>query len=100
MRQPGPYQIQAAISALHARATTPAETDWVQITTLYGELRRYMETAVIRLNQAVAASLAHNPQTGLRLLDLLADELNAYAPFHLARANMFRRAGNNEAARA
>lgn len=99
MRQPGPYQIQAAISALHARAPTAAETDWVEITTLYGELRRYMETAVIRLNQAVAASMAHNPQTGLRLLELLAGELSAYAPFHLARADMFRRAGNLSAAR-
>lgn len=100
LRQPGPYQIQAAISALHARAAAAAETDWAQITALYGELRHYMDTAVIRLNQAVAASLAHSPHTGLRLLDLLANELGAYAPFHLARADMFRRAGNPEAARA
>lgn len=99
MRHPGPYQIQAAISALHARAPTAAETDWAEITALYGELRRYMDTAVIRLNQAVAASIAHRPHTGLRLLDLLAEELRAYAPFHLARADMLRRAGNPEAAR-
>lgn len=99
LRQPGPYQIQAAISALHARAPTAAETDWAQITALYGELRRYMDTAVIRLNQAVAASIAHSPQTGLRLLDLLASELSAYAPFHLARADMFRRAADLKAAR-
>lgn len=99
LRQPGPYQIQAAISALHARALTAAETDWAEITTLYGELRRYMDTAVIRLNQAVAASLAHSPHTGLRLLELLANELSAYAPFHLARADMLRRAGLTDPAR-
>jgi len=99
LRHPGPYQTQAAISALHARASTAAETDWAEITALYGELRHYMDTAVIRLNQAVAASIAHRPHTGLRLLDLLTHELSAYAPFHLARADMLRRSGNPEAAR-
>jgi RNA polymerase sigma-70 factor (ECF subfamily) len=99
MRHPGPYQIQAAISALHARAARFEDTDWPQIVTLYGELRRYLETAVIRLNQAVAVSMAGSPQTGLRLLALLGDELAEYGPYHLARADMLRRCGDVEAAR-
>jgi RNA polymerase sigma-70 factor (ECF subfamily) len=98
LRQPGPYQIQAAISALHARAARAEETDWRQIVTLYGELRRYTDTPIVRLNQAVAVSLASSPETGLRLLALLADELPNYAPFHLARADMLRRSGEIEAA--
>ncbi len=99
MRCPGPYQIQAAISALHARAPTPEATDWPQIVGLYGELRRFVNTPIIQLNQAVAASMAVSPQTGLRLLELLTRELNAYAPFHLARADMLRRTGQVEQAR-
>lgn len=100
MKQPGPYQIQAAISALHARAATYAETDWREITLLYGQLRRFTDTPVVRLNQAVAASLAFGPGIGLRLTDLIADELGDYAPLHLARADMFRRLTQNEQARA
>jgi RNA polymerase sigma-70 factor (ECF subfamily) len=100
MRHPGPYQIQAAISALHARARRAEDTDWMQITALYGELRRYADSAIIRLNQAVAASMAVAPRTGLRLLALLADELATYGPFHLARADMLRRSGEHEAAAA
>lgn len=93
LRQAGPYQIQAAISALHAQAPTPAATDWMQIVVLYGELRRYMDTAIIRLNQAVAVSMAFGPERGLQLLSLLAQELAAYSPFYLAQADMLRRTG-------
>jgi len=99
IRHVGPYQVQAAISALHARAPTAEATDWSQIAALYGELRRFTDTAIIRLNQAVAVSMAAGPATGLRLLQPLADELSAYAPFHLARADMFRRTGQREQAR-
>jgi len=99
MRRLGPYQLQAAISALHARAPTAEATDWPQIAALYGELRRFADTAIIRLNQAVAVSMAISPQKGLRLLEPLAGELSAYAPFHLARADMFRRTGQREQAR-
>lgn len=99
MRRLGPYQLQAAISALHARAPTAEATDWPQIAALYRELRRFADTAIIRLNQAVAVSMAISPQKGLRLLEPLADELSAYAPFHLARADMFRRTGQREQAR-
>jgi RNA polymerase sigma-70 factor (ECF subfamily) len=91
MRQIGPYQIQAAISALHASAATAEATDWPQIAALYGELRRHGDSAIIQLNQAVAISMADDPQAGLRLLAPLADALSAFAPFHLARADMLRR---------
>ena len=99
MRRLGPYQLQAAISALHARAPTAEAKDWPQIAALYRELRRFADTAIIRLNQAVAVSMAISPQKGLRLLEPLAGELSAYAPFHLARADMFRRTGQREQAR-
>jgi RNA polymerase sigma-70 factor (ECF subfamily) len=99
MRHLGPYQLQAAISALHARAPTAEATDWPQIAVLYHELRRFTDTAVIRLNQAVAVSMVVSPAKGLRLLETLADELSAYAPFHLARADMLRRTGQQEQAR-
>ena len=99
MRRLGPYQLQAAISALHARAPTAEATDWPQIAALYRELRRFADTAIIRLNQAVAVSMAISPQKGLRLLEPLAGELSAHAPFHLARADMFRRTGQREPAR-
>lgn len=98
MRQPGPYQLQGAISALHARAARAEATDWPQIAALYGELRRYLDSPIIQLNQAVAVSMAHSPQAGLNLLEPLAAELNQYAPYHLARADMLRRSGALEQA--
>lgn len=94
----GPYQLQAAISATHARAATAEATDWGQIVALYDQLRSYNDTAIIRLNQAVAISMATNPTAGLNLLEPLIDELKEYAPFHLACADMFRRAGYLEQA--
>jgi len=98
MRHPGPYQIQAAIAALHASAHNPESTDWQQIAALYATLRRFNDSAIIRLNQAVAVSMSGSPETGLRLLELLGDELDNYAPFHLARADMLRRTGQVETA--
>jgi RNA polymerase sigma-70 factor (ECF subfamily) len=100
MRHVGPYQIQAAISAMHARARTAQATDWPYIAGLYRELLRYEDSAVIRLNQAVAISMSPaGPAEGLRLLEPLTDELNSYGPFHLARADMFRRLGQTGPAR-
>ncbi len=99
MRRIGPYQIQAAISALHAAAPSAAATDWPQIAGLYAELRRHVDSAIIQLNQAVAVSMASGPDQGLRLLQPLADELHSFAPFHLARADMLRRTGQAELAR-
>jgi RNA polymerase sigma-70 factor (ECF subfamily) len=99
MQQAGPYQIQAAISALHASAATAEATDWVQIAALYATLRWHSDTPIIRLNQAVAVSMASGPELGLRLLDLLVEDLGDYAPFHLARADMLQRSGQIELAR-
>ncbi len=87
----GPYQLQAAISALHARAQTAEETDWPQIAGLYGELRRFEDTPIVRLNEAVAISMAHGPLAGLAQLALLAQDLEDFPPFHLAQADMYRR---------
>lgn len=89
----GPYQVQAAISALHAQARTAEVTDWKQIATLYLVLRRYIDTPVIRLNHAIAVSMAVSPQYGLELVDPLADTLDSYAPFHVARADLLGRCG-------
>jgi RNA polymerase sigma-70 factor (ECF subfamily) len=66
---------------------------------LYRELRSFLDTPVIRLNEAVAVSIADGPLAGLRLLEPLAGKLSTFAPFHLARADMFRRAGHTEQAR-
>lgn len=95
MRQPGPYQIQAAISALHARAATAAETDWSQIAALYAELHKLHPTPVVQLNRAVAVAMARGPIFGLALIDQLGAEglLQEYHLFHAARADLLRRAG-------
>ncbi|MCL4265986.1 MAG: RNA polymerase sigma factor [Anaerolineae bacterium] len=95
MRQAGPYQIQAAIAALHGQATTPAETDWTQIAALYGRLYHFQPTPVIALNQAVAVAMAEGPMKGLALLEKLgqSDVLQNYHLYHAARADLLRRAG-------
>jgi RNA polymerase sigma-70 factor (ECF subfamily) len=101
MLRPGPYQIQGAIAAVHAEARSAAETDWRQIAVLYHQLLRYERTPVIELNRAVAVSFAAGPSEGLELLEMLdrGGELREYAPFHLARADMLRRRGQDDEAR-
>ncbi|MFZ1396628.1 MAG: RNA polymerase sigma factor [Candidatus Promineifilaceae bacterium] len=95
LKQPGPYQIQAAIAALHDQAATPQETDWPQIAALYQALQQYTESPVVRLNWAVAVAMAEGPMRGLALLDELAEAgtLDHYHLFHAARADLLRRAG-------
>ena len=95
MRQPGPYQVQAAISALHAQAKHPEDTDWPQIAALYNALMRMTPSPIIELNRAVAIAMADGPLQGLALLDRtnLSKELNDYYLFHAARADLLRRAG-------
>ena len=101
MHEPGPYQIQAAISALHAQATYPEQTDWRQIVVLYGELLKRTYTPVIELNRAVAAGMAFGTEAGLLLIDQLARSgaLHSYHPFYVARADLLRRAGRIDEAR-
>jgi RNA polymerase sigma-70 factor, ECF subfamily len=99
LRQIGPYQIQAAISALHVSAASAGETDWRQIAGLYNRLLRFQDTAIIRLNLAVAVSMYAGPAQGLSLVQELTGELDNYAPFHLARADMLQRLEKWENAR-
>ena len=97
MRRSGPYQIQAAIAALHATAATAADTDWRQIAALYGALRFVLPTPVVELNAAVALAMVHGPDWGLAQLDVLASE-RGMADYHLlpaARADLLRRAGRH-----
>jgi RNA polymerase sigma-70 factor (ECF subfamily) len=98
LRGPGPYQLQAAIAALHAQAVSAEQTDWLQITLLYGELARLQPSPVVELNRAVAVAMAHGPEAGLELLDVL--ELDRYHLFHSARADLLRRSGRADEARA
>jgi RNA polymerase sigma-70 factor, ECF subfamily len=99
LRRPGPYQVQAAIAALHARAPRPENTDWPQIATLYRGLKAMWPTPVIELNRAVAVAMADGPDAGLALMDPLADELDRYHLFHAARADLLRRSGRTSEAK-
>ncbi|MCA9739333.1 MAG: RNA polymerase subunit sigma-24, partial [Gemmatimonadetes bacterium] len=97
----GPYQIQAAIAALHAQAATPAATDWPQIVALYTVLARIHPTPVVRLNRAVAIAMAGDVPGGLAMIDALGKDgaLDRYHLFHSARAGLLRLLGRAEASR-
>jgi predicted RNA polymerase sigma factor len=102
-RIPGPYQLQAAIAAVHAQATTAAQTDWARIAALYAELLDLSPSPVVALNRAVAVAMAEGPQAGLELIDQLdgIDDLQRYHPLPAARADLLRRLGRfDEAATA
>ncbi len=90
---PGPYQLQAAIAAMHALAGTPEETDWRQIATLYERLLGLNPTPVIALNHAVAVALSTSLEEGLRRMDDVRDsgDLDDYYLLHAARADILRR---------
>jgi RNA polymerase sigma-70 factor (ECF subfamily) len=90
----GSYQVQAAIAALHAVAPSVDETDWPQIAALYGVLAQIAPGPVVALNRAVAIAMADGPRAGLARLVPLAEPLAAYHPFHAARAELLRRAGD------
>ncbi|MEZ5354212.1 MAG: RNA polymerase sigma factor [Bryobacteraceae bacterium] len=96
---PGPYQLQAAIAALHAEAPTAAGTDWAQIAALYGELLRIVPTPVVALNRAVAVAMSNGPAAGLLLMDRL-EGLESFHLFHAARADLLRRLHRTEEAAA
>ena len=74
----GPYVVQAAIAACHARARTPEETDWARIADLYGTLAKVLPSPVVELNRAVAVSMAYGPAAGLEILEPLAEPLRDY----------------------
>ncbi|MFO0744968.1 MAG: sigma-70 family RNA polymerase sigma factor [Myxococcota bacterium] len=99
---PGPYQLQAAIAACHARASVADATDWARIAALYGELARVAPSPIVALNRAVAVSRAEGPAAGLALLDALASA-PALVRYHLlpaARAELLERLGRRAEARA
>ncbi|MEZ5411496.1 MAG: DUF6596 domain-containing protein [Acidimicrobiales bacterium] len=92
---PGPFQVQAAIAALHAEAPSWEATDWPQIAALYGELHRLAPSPVATVNRAAAAALADGPHVGLALLETLEDDerVERYQPLHATRAELLARAG-------
>ena len=97
-RRPGPYQVQAAIAAIHARAVRAQDTDWSEIDLLYGTLERMQPSPVVSLNRAVAVSKARGPATALAMIEPLADRLGAYFYFHGARGAFLRELGRNDEA--
>ena len=94
-RAPGPYQLQAAIAALHAQVPSFEATDWSQIAALYGELGRREPSPVVEVNRAVAVGLADGPLAGLALLApvLASGEVDDYGPLHAAHADLLDRGG-------
>ncbi len=96
--RPGPYQLQAAINAVHSAAPTTAETDWAQVVALYDQLRVVAPTPVVALNRAIAVAELAGPGTALDLVDEL--RLDRYHLFHSVRGNLLRRLGRSAEATA
>jgi RNA polymerase sigma-70 factor (ECF subfamily) len=96
----GPYQLQAAIAAVHVESKTPEQTDWKQIAALYRELARIHGSLVVSLNHAVAVAMSEGIEKGLALIDQLGSsgDLDSYYLYHAARADLFRRMGNRDQA--
>ena len=97
LNRPGPYQIQAAINAVHADAASAADTDWDSILALYDQLLALTPTPIVALNRAVAVAETDGPESALALLDRL--DLDHYHLFHAIRADLLARAGRIRAAR-
>jgi len=98
-RRRGPYQVQAAIAALHARAATPADTDWQQIDLLYAALEELMPSPVVTLNRAVAVAKLHGPQAALAMIEPLAKPLGSYFHFHGLKGGLLKQLGRSAEAR-
>jgi RNA polymerase sigma-70 factor (ECF subfamily) len=94
--QPGPYQLQAAVNAVHADAGTAEQTDWPQILALYDQLLALAATPVVALNRAVALGEVHGPAAALAVVDELG--LDTYHRFHAVRADLLRRLGRDDEA--
>ncbi len=100
--EPGPYVLQAAIAACHARARTGDETDWARIVGLYGELAEIMPSPIVELNRAVALAMLFGPEAGLKVVDALTSDplLNGYHLLPSVRADLLAKLGRNDEARA
>jgi RNA polymerase sigma-70 factor (ECF subfamily) len=97
LREPGPYQLQASIAALHAQASSVEQTDWQSISALYARLLAIAPSPVVALNHAVAVAQATTPDAGLALIDRI-DGLDRYHLLHAARADLLRRLGRTDEA--
>ena len=93
---PGPYQIQAAMNAVHSDAATHADTDWSQIVALYDQLLVFAPTPVVQLNRAIAIAEVDGPAKALELVDGLGLDLDRYHLFHATRADLLERLGRHE----
>lgn len=100
LRRRGPYQVQAAIAALHAHARSYRDTDWLQIRLLYDRLDAMTRSPIVRLNRAVATRFVKGPDAALAEVDALAETLANYRLFHAVRAELLRELGRAEEARA
>ena len=98
-REPGIYQVQAAIAALHARAETPEDTDWREIELLYRMLEKLQPSPVVTLNRAVAVSKAKGADAALALIEPLSDQLSGYFYFHGLRGGLLKELGRDAEAR-
>ena len=98
-RRSGPYQVQAAIAALHARAAKPEDTDWAQIDLLYGALEVMQPSPVVTLNRSVAVSKARGPEAALEMIEPLAERLSNYFHYFGVRGAYLMQLGRNEEAR-
>ncbi|OBQ77927.1 RNA polymerase sigma factor [Mesorhizobium sp. WSM3873] len=98
-RKPGPYQVQAAIAALHARAATPEDTDWTEIDLLYGLLEQMQPSPVVTLNRAVAVSKVRGPESALAMIEPLEDRLAGYFHFFGLKGGLLMQLGRSEEAR-
>jgi RNA polymerase sigma-70 factor (ECF subfamily) len=97
--RPGPYQVQAAIAALHARAARPQDTDWAQIDLLYATLERMQPSPVITLNRAVAVAKLRGPAAALEMIEPLAPRLSGYFHFFGVKGALLMQLGRAEEAR-
>jgi RNA polymerase sigma-70 factor (ECF subfamily) len=98
-RRSGPYQIQAAIAALHARAAKPEDTDWVQIDLLYGALEVMQPSPVVTLNRSVAVAKVHGPEAALAMIEPMAPRLSNYFHFFGAKGAFLMQLGRHDEAR-
>jgi RNA polymerase sigma-70 factor (ECF subfamily) len=97
---PGPYQVLAAINAVHTSARDAGDTDWSQVVALYDQLVRLDPSPVVALNRAIAVAELDGPQVALAYVDRLEDRLAGYHAYHAARADLLRRLGRSQESRA
>ena len=98
-RRPGPYQVQAAIAAVHSRATRAADTDWQEIDTLYGALEKLQPSPIVTLNRAVAVAKLRGPAAALEMIEPLGEKLQGYFHFFGAKGAWLHELGRTDEAR-